>query len=202
MKKLILSLFLTFTLLILSNVESKGQCATCPSGYTSKSVNHVLSNGCEITINYCIFCGPTGHGAMKLCSITIPYHAAPNPCYNMVIDGSFWQEVKHAMVFNAAVECGNIGPCPQRVNYEIYQASCWKLDIVWGQFPRLEMKPCPLEAGECLQEFEICWNPTGFVIDPKPPVLIDPGECTFQPIPIDPDPTKLYLDCFNSCWNL
>lgn len=200
MTKFILTLFITFTLLILSNVEGKGQCSSCPSGYTSESVNHTLSNGCEVTINYCLFCQPTGHGAVRLCSVTIPYTNDPfDPCYNLVIDGIFWDEVREAMTFNSAVECGNIGPCPQRMNYEVYQASCMQATIEWTPYPpRYVLKPCPQEAGECMQEFEICWEPTGFKITKQPPVLLDPGECSPAPISLDPD--DLYLDCFNSCW--
>jgi len=147
-KKLFISLILTFSLLIMTNVESKGQCPSCPSPYTNHSVNHTLTTGpnagCEITINYCLFCHPSGHAESRLCSVTIPYTTNPyDPCFGMTLDANFWNEVRHAMIFNSAVVCGNIGPCPYRVVFTTYQANCMELTIDWGVFPIFVIKPCP-----------------------------------------------------------
>jgi len=122
MKKIIFSLFITFTLLILSNVESIGQCPSCPSPYSSYSTT--FSNGsCTLTVNFCLDCAPTGHPVMSICSITVP-----NSCSSVNVNASLWNLARNEMLVKAVSVCGGVGPCPQRVAIDIYQAQCWQLE--------------------------------------------------------------------------
>ena len=199
MKRIFYSLILTFSILILSNVESNGQCSCPPANQVS--FNMTLPSGCKITIVYCRDCQPTGHASMELCHVIIPYSGA---CIGMAIDQAFWLEVKKAMVFNAAAACGNIGPCPQKVVYEIYDAACKRLVFVNppDQPSYIKIENCPNDPGICKQEFELCWDGFNFNINVSNPVLIESGECIYQPIFIPTNPSLLYPDCFNSCFNL
>ncbi len=88
-KKLFISLILSFSLLILSNVESKGQCSSCLSGMTPASFVFTLSTGCQITVNYCWKCPTPPHlpGAATLCNISIP----SGNCIGIVIDVTFFK---------------------------------------------------------------------------------------------------------------
>lgn len=73
MKRILFSLIFTFSLLILSNVESKGQCS-CPSGYTH-TIDTVNINGtCELYVEYCYKCDPhTLYRSVQICNIIIPW---------------------------------------------------------------------------------------------------------------------------------
>ncbi len=200
MKNFISLLIITFSLLIISNVESSAQC-TCPPA-NQKTFNMTIpGTSCQVTVVYCLDCQPTGHASMELCHVINPYD---NPCIGMAIDAAFWIAVKKAMVLDAAIICGNIGPCPQRKIYEIYDAACKRLVFVNppDQVPYILLEPCPADPGICKQEFELCWDGFNFNVNVSAPVLIETGECNYQPIFIPENPTSLYPDCFNSCYNL
>ncbi len=152
MKRIFYSLILTFSLLILSNVESNGQCSGCSSPYASQTATYVYNSSCSITINFCLDCSPTGHPIMKLCSITIPYNSN---CYNIPIDPTFWNNIRNEMLIKAALVCGTFGPCPQRIAADIYQATCWKLENDW-ELGMVHIVPCDEEPGSCMQEYEVC----------------------------------------------
>jgi hypothetical protein len=195
-KKLIISLFLTFALLILSNVESNGQCNPCQIGYTPKSFNYqVTETSCTITVNYCAFCAPTGNPIVKLCSITIPHD---NDCKNLNLTNFEWNKIKEAMVSDAANSCIGIPPCPTQITTEVYQAECYRLENDWIN-GMVWILPCESEAGECRQNYQVCWNGSTLqVIKHGHPVLIDEGDCLPDTIIIDPD--DLYENCFNTCY--
>ena len=201
MKNLISLLIITLSLLILSKEESDAQC-TCPPA-NQKTFNMTIpGTSCQVTVVYCLDCQPTGHASMELCHVIIPnsYH-----CYGIPIDAAFWASIKQSMVFDAAAYCGNIGPCPQKVVYEVYDAACKRLVFVNptdGGAPYIKLEPCPADPGICKQEFELCWDGFNFNVNVSAPVLIETGECNYQPIFIPENPTSLYPDCFNSCYNL
>jgi len=203
MKKIIFSLFITFTLLILSNVESIGQCPSCPSPYVSASFQFTLPNGCgPITVNYCRDCSPTGHPIVKLCSVEIPYYITQ--CQNLQLGYSFWDEVKRQTLLNMYVYCINLEilPCPQRTVVEFYNTNCMTVEAdITSQFWNLV--PCEQDAGICMQEWTLCWdyNQPGegkLVLERNgSAVIIEEGSCGFTE-PILNSQTFSY-PCFNIC---
>ncbi len=199
-KKLFISLILSFSLLILSNVESKGQC-TCPnSNYQQASFQMTLANGCPITVNYCRLCHPTGNPEARLCSIEIPYTNIN--CQNMVIDSYFWAQVRLEMVKYIYYNCISLEvlPCPHQTLVDIYSASCYyMLDNPIAQM--IEIKPCPYDPGLCLQEWEICYDIDEDIVTYSPkgePYLLEEGNCSGPPPIIEYISTP--SDCFNSCY--
>ena len=83
MKKISALLILTFTLLIISNVESSAQCTSCPGNPTPTSFPITLATGCVAYVHYCFDCAPTGHPVAQFCMVAIPNNASCN--------GSEWE---------------------------------------------------------------------------------------------------------------
>ncbi len=110
MNKFFITFFLTFTLLILSNVESKGQCTDCPMGWFNYSfVYEVPGTDCEITVYYCTNCAPTGHVTVHICNIIVPYEDC-----EIQLNPGFWDGLKKAAILDALTKCdllGAAGPC-------------------------------------------------------------------------------------------
>lgn len=197
MMKKIFILICSFILITLSTTELKSQSSscTCTYPYTSASTTYSIDSSCVITINYCLDCAPTGHPVMKLCNIIVP----TDICDTLVIDANFWDAVKEEMLISAVNICGGIGPCPTRVAIDIYQASCWQLVNDWEN-EMVHIVPCDEEPGECMQEFEVCFNGGNLEITPGIPEVIEEGECGYESIIIAPYPYSLFEGCFNSCY--
>jgi len=94
MKKLIVSLFLTFTLLIISNNES---IAACPSGWSSTTVTMTIGN-CDYYIEVCYKCEVTNPGKVKVhrfwlvdstCNNTLSITQITSQMYNEISTGAF-----------------------------------------------------------------------------------------------------------------
>ncbi len=155
MKKIFISIILTFALLILSNVESNGQCET---GYTSQTITTNIG-GCDYVVKFCYKCPeptshwPDGDGYI----VPIEYTKIPTdpPCengmnheeihtylYNFMHTGQFiWY-------FTCLYHNQAIPPCggdenESRIMYHVLWANCWKLDHteVYGS-PTTGMVPC------------------------------------------------------------
>ncbi len=92
-----------------------------------------------------------------------------------------------------------VGPCPQRVAIDIYQASCWKLENDLEN-QMVHIVPCDEEPGMCLREYEVCYNGGTLTITIGDTSVIEEGECGTENIIIAPYPYDLFLDCFNSCY--
>lgn len=160
MNKFFITLIFTFSLLILSNVESKGQCASCPTNFTPKVVN-VTINGCNVTIHYCKFCHPTGHPEAKLCGVYFP-----TTCGNIVIDYDFWYQVREALILDMSIDClESIGPCPERTSFSIEEGFCLGIYPDDPQNPtEYVIKNCDGQAGTCYKEYEVCYENGEFSI--------------------------------------
>lgn len=194
MKKIIFSLLFTFTLMFISNVESKGQC-TCPSGYTPQSVNLNLGSGCVITIDYCMLCHPTGNPEANLCQVRIP-----NTCVGLNIDLAFWTNVRNAMIADLALKCsysGGIGPCPQRTSFSVFQAFCMGIYPNDPQNPTgYIIKPCDGEAGVCYKQYEVCYQGLDLIVTTVN-TQVTPAGCDFMEFEFDPNDIPYY--CFSAC---
>jgi hypothetical protein len=195
MKNIISLLIFIFALFIMSNVESNGQCASCPSGYTGYSLSYVIpATSCTITVNYCLLCSPTGNPVVRLCSIEVPHISA---CNNLILNSGLWDMIRTQTLKDAVNYCTGIPPCPTRKTMELYQADCFKLenDYING---RVLILPCDAEPGECYQEYEICWESGNLNISKVgTPILTDEGDCGPEFIEIDPD--DLFEGCFSTC---
>lgn len=202
MRKLIFSILIIVSTLLFTNVESKGQCPTCPSPSSSESVIMGISGtSCSITINYCLFCSPTGHPRLELCSILIPY-GPTSFCNNIAIDNIFLENVRKAKVIDGAVKCASamglpIGPCPNRTIVETYLPTCAKFgvpDEITGKVPLI---PCPQLGGQCFQEWEICFNDPIYTATPIGTPSKLSGICDDGVIIIGP---VLPSECFEICF--
>lgn len=187
MKKIIFSLIITFTLLILSNVESKGQCTSCPGNTSPTAFQITLKTGCDAFIHYCYDCAPTGNPIAQFCMIAIPN--APS-CNGITIDAQFWRDVREAMMIDLASICSNawgqIPPCSTSVfqSLEIVIANCMEV-IDHPNDPTLKIiKPCDAEPGLCSKEYEVCWDGNEW-ISTVTSVNFEPGECDYLPFQWD-----------------
>lgn len=60
--------------------------------------------------------------------------------------------------------------------------------------------PCDEEAGQCMREYEICWDNGNLQITQGDAFVIDEGEYDYEEIIIAPFPYSLFEGCFNSCY--
>jgi len=195
MKNVFLLLIITFTLLIVSNVESKSTCS-CPTNYTPQTFTVTLPSGCVVDINYCLFCQPTGHPILELCSVTL----YTGSCTNINVDFNFWNLIRTEMIKHGVTNCGNVGPCPERVTMDIYQATCLKLVNDWDN-GMVHIVSCDLEPGKCIQEYEVCYVGLQLQITKiGNAVVIEEGECDTEEVIILPPPYNLFQGCFSSCY--
>jgi hypothetical protein len=161
MKKIILSLILTFTLLILSNVESKGQCET---GYTSKTLTIQVGN-CDYGVEVCYKCELHHPGTIRMkkfwlidsnCVNSLDIDIVVNSLYLEISDGSF-------ILTNFCPDgLYNTPPCNEQGTsyneFTFYYAYCWQQ---WYRsngvaFVR-EYWPCEENAG-CEERIKVCWD--------------------------------------------
>ncbi len=156
MKKLFISLILTFTLLILSNIESNGQCET---GYTSKTVT-IQAGNCEYYVEVCYKCEVHFPGTVRInkfwlvdstCNNALDIDLVVNTFYITMRDGAF--------IYSNFCPDGlyNTPPCGGGYNqFEIHYAYCWQQ---WyrhnGDGPVREYWPCEDNAN-CTETFKVC----------------------------------------------
>ncbi len=195
MNKIVLISIVSLMLTLLSFNESNAQCDSCPINSTPANVNLNLGGGCIVTIHYCMFCHPTGHPEAKLCGVYIPVS-----CGTINIDLDFWTKVRNEMIKDLALKCsysGQIGPCPQRAAFSIYQAFCMGVYPNNPQNPtEYIIKPCDGEAGECYKEYEVCYQGTELIITVVNSQTT-PGACDFMEFEFDPLNPPYY--CFSAC---
>jgi hypothetical protein len=152
MKKIIFSLIFTFTLLILSNVESIGQ---CPSGYSHK-LDTLTFNGCLYEVSICFKCAVTHHGEVSINRVRPIPNQAP-PC-----DLQAWQNFNNALTYIRGIVyspyyyfeklCSSMipSPCPDYTPAKFREYFCWK------KTP-LGFIPCDKEV-YCEVTIEYCWK--------------------------------------------
>jgi hypothetical protein len=195
MKKIFISLILTFALLILSNVESRGQCASCPSGYVPQQVNLDIGGGCIVTIHYCMLCHPTGTPEAKLCGVYIPVS-----CGVITMDYEFWWNIRKKLITDLAIKCsysGEIEPCPQQNVFSIDEGFCYGIYPNHPTNPTgYDIKPCVGEAGECYKTYEICWEGSDLKLKVINQTII-PAGCDVMEFEFDPNDPPYY--CFTFC---
>lgn len=148
MKNVFLLLIITFSLLIVSNVESKGQ---CPTGYTPQTITLNIG-GCNYDISVCVSCpSPTSHfpneGSIIIGEIveqvTIP------PCNNGWTEEQIINYVKNYMdtgQFMWYFSCfwSEIPPCPKEsILFHVLWSNCWRAyQTTWDSSPTRGMQPC------------------------------------------------------------
>jgi hypothetical protein len=199
MKKILIFSILTFTLLLFSNVESKGQCTSCPSGFVTTAFPITLKSGCEAWVHYCYLCSPTGNPVAQFCGIYIPKTTA---CNGILINDAFWEMLREEMmidlVYSACFDIyGELPPCSTsfRKSLEIVVADCMEVyeDVTSPEI--VILRPCNADPGLCTKEYEVCWNGTEMesnVVN----VNFEPGECDNLPFVFDIFSLPTY--CFSS----
>jgi hypothetical protein len=217
MKKIFISLFLTFALLILSNVESNGQ-ACCPSGY-DHTIDTISINGtCELYVEYCYKCDPhTLYRSVYICNIIIPWNQ-PGGCN---LDGTdigsqgFWEAiyVETLEKLTNKPSCGNYEPCgevPCTTSYmpnrfvEIKKAACFrKFENPFTQ--QTSIIPCETEA-QCVIEYCVCYDGPNLTYNIISSYEVGSSGCPKRKIGIGgpfvgPDePDHSPFACFNPCY--
>ncbi len=178
-----------------TNVVATASCS-CPSGFTPKSFQYTLATtSCEITINYCTNCSPTGHTSVYLCDIVVPY----GNCTGITVDAAFWQEIKEATLIENMEDC-NLGmpPCPGRIQMDFYKGDCKRL-VYDDYYETITIEDCDEEGGTCVNYYSICWDPItqDWDFDFYDYDVTDPGEC--GPALPKLDEEDRFLLCFTTC---
>lgn len=187
MKKIVFSLIVTFTVLILSNNESIAQCTSCPGNTTPTAFAITLKTGCTAYIHYCYDCAPTGNPIAQFCMISLPNN--PN-CNGITIDAQFWKDVRDSMMINLATNCSNIWgqvpPCSTSTfqSLEIVVANCMEVIEDPNDAEIILIRPCDAEPGLCSKEYEVCWDGDEWV-STVTSVNFEPGECDYLPFELD-----------------
>jgi hypothetical protein len=192
MKKFILTFILTFTLLILSNIESNGQACSCPTGWFDYSFDYVVpGTSCTITVNFCTNCAPTGHTLIELCNIVVPYSSA---C-EITLNPPFWTQLRNALAVNAIISC-DLGtePCPGRNQTIVSHGACMKLEFD-DIAQEVTIEKCDQDPGVCETEIFVCWN-NQYIPIPQSTSSTG-GECDSETPVIDP--SDKFTDCFFAC---
>lgn len=175
MKKIIFSLIITFTLLILSNVKSNGQ---CPPGWSTKTVS-IPYAGCVYQIEICYQCLVTHPGPVYINKIervvgpcapsnwgdAIPYlmdyissaqfvfnelciWTKPGPCP----DNSFTSTFKYYYCFEEYDGPDKVRPCDIEVYCEVTYSYCAKNGLIH----RNVVPPSPTPVGGPIPTHEEC----------------------------------------------
>jgi hypothetical protein len=197
MKKLFISLILTFILLILSNVESNGQCSSCPSGYESKSFQATLpGSSCIVTFNVCVFCAPTGNPQVQFCNAYFP-----SSCFSNQVSAFDWFLMKKEVMGKILMDCETeIPPCStmSKTASEYYEAACLIASFN-GAENRIEFQPCNSTPGTCRTDFAACVEDDEIVIEiTGGPTVTDTGDC--GPAVLNLNPLILPMACFSFCF--
>jgi hypothetical protein len=165
MKNFISFIIITFTLLILSNVVSKGQ---CQSGYTQQIITLNIG-GCNYDIELCYKCSVTDPGEVIINSVikepTVPY------C-------SGWDFVDVVNYANAYLTSGqfiysmlclwtDIPPCETQRSSKIIKYKmplCWKELNDYNYYHEHTIKAIPCNSDYCEVSVKYCKNAQGEMI--------------------------------------
>lgn len=159
MKNFISLLIITFTLLIISNVESRGQ-YTCPTGFTSATITMNIG-GCNYDVFICYQCDPTFPGYVEVKDII--KHPTTPPCISSFNGSQIAQFVYTYLtsgdfMFSNLCFWNKLSPCPywgHDISYEF--TTCWKEDIntTWFNEPTTAIVPC-IPSDKCIVTYEYC----------------------------------------------
>lgn len=223
MKKIIPFLIFTFTLLIMYNVESKGQCS-CPTttGWQQVTFPVLYKAGdvdCRVDITYCYFCGDNSlHREIYFCKADLKHYSysptEPNYCDWSGVDiGSqeFWDVIYEHMIYDMFYRCTTIPFCDDltanavfRRFTEIKKSSCMK-SVFNPILFQTEIRPCENEA-LCVIEYDVCIGLENAVITKGLSYEIGESNCPRKIVgaggsAINP-PGANYMEgtCFNPCY--
>lgn len=161
MKKIISFLIITFALLIISNVESKGSCA---SGFTQDTVTVTIGN-CDYLITVCFKCAVTNPGEVYIksiaevdssCNNALPIDQIIDQAYSEISNGSF-------IYSNLCIDSWyDAGPCDgSPTNYSqfiIHFSYCWQIKNRYNGSEYIDdYIPCEDNA-ECTETLTYCFN--------------------------------------------
>ncbi len=160
MTKFIFSLIFTFSLLILSNAESLGQCET---GYTSKTMT-IQAGNCNYIVEFCYKCQVINPGIVKINKFYLEDSTCNNSLNISLVLGQLYQELSDgAFIYSNFCQDGlyNTPPCDAGYNlFTIKFSYCWQQ---WYRFNGIENVreywPCDDNA-ECEEVIKICWDET------------------------------------------
>ncbi len=164
MKKIIFSLIITFTLLILSNVESNGQCA---SGYSSKTITLTLGN-CDYVIDVCYKCEVTNPGSVYIRQITEVDSSCNNALpIDQIIAQAYAEISTGAFIYsNLCIDSWyDAPPCNGGTAYkefEIIFNYCWQIRLRDNGYQHVfEFIPCEDNA-TCIETLRYCFANPGY----------------------------------------
>ncbi len=167
-KKLFISLILTFTLLILSNEESNGQ---CPSGYSSKVVT-IPVGPCDYKVEVCYKCEIHHPGTIKINRIEI----VDTSCYSglniIQILLQIYTEISTGgfIYSNFCIDSWyDAPPCTEPLNESAYSQFIISYSYCWqvrhrhnGIEPIFELIPCE-ENASCTETIRYCFNGSDYI---------------------------------------
>lgn len=199
MKNLLFCFTVIVLLFFISTSKSNSQCANCISPATQESTTMTIpGTSCIATINYCLLCSPTGNTIVTLCNISIPNNFF---CNGVTLQPNFFISVRKLIAELGAKKCAEennipIGPCPNRVIIETYFPTCakWVSNTENGS---VTMVPCFQFAGQCYQQWEICFQDPNYIVTKVGEPIKDPGICEDEIIILPP---TNFNECFEICY--
>jgi hypothetical protein len=190
MKNFISLLIITFALLVMSNVESKGQCA---SGYSSKTITLTLGN-CDYVIDVCYKCEVTNPGSVYIRQITEVDSSCNNALpIDQIIAQAYAEISTGAFIYsNLCIDSWyDAPPCNGGTAYkefEIIFNYCWQIRLGDNGY---EYIPCEDNA-TCIEKLKYCYNtitqeydkilPSTFSSPQTPPCELEVNEITLPSV--------------------
>lgn len=173
--------------------------ATCPPGYSTKTINMNVG-GCIYTFDLCYRCSPLGQGATKVEFGSWPILTTPGCVptipFSSVIDYIMSQIQTPAFIFSElCVLSPNIPPCdgpppPYLITFSLPQ--CWQAEVVvyFGE-KTLYFKSCSDDV--CEATYTICVDGNGnYIKSLVPPAIGGTPSCYLtEPTFPFPDPSNL-----------
>lgn len=156
MKKIILSLIITFTILILSNNESIAQ---CPSGFTLKTVTLTIGP-CDYDIQLCYKCGITNPGEVTIVDIKLKDNSCTPLPLEQVFDGIYASISNYQFIYTELCPSYNAPDCDDQSDvYIINHWNCWEAELVeyFGDTTYV-YRPCNYDS-YCKEYAKFCWDP-------------------------------------------
>jgi len=155
MKKIIFSLIITFTILILSNVESNGQ---CPSGFTLKTVTLTIGP-CDYDVRLCYKCGLANPGEVSIVDITLKDDSCTPLPLEQVFDGIYATLNNYQFIYNELCTSYSVPNCPNLSDiFTVKWWCCWEVERVeyFGE-ETYKYRPCNYDS-YCIEYLQFCWD--------------------------------------------
>lgn len=194
MKKFLLMLIFTISLLLTSSVNSNAQCPNCTGNFSgSATFNYNNIPNCKVQVNFCYYIDAYGFVTFEICNFVIfDFACLPTMSLNILWDNSY----ETIFSFVNGLTSFSYPPCenitPEMFNTEIRKAVCWnRIDYL----DRVEYWPCGGEPGLCKRVFVVCKDNNNITYELISSEIVDEGNCETPPNMFFPPNSGCYNNC-------